>query len=99
MIRVFLVDDHEIVRRGLADVIDRTPDMEVVGEAGTVRHAFGRIEALSPHVAILDVRLPDGSGIDLLPVVPRCCHEVQGAPPHRTGVQHSRNIHVAVPFV
>jgi DNA-binding NarL/FixJ family response regulator len=65
MIRVFLVDDHEIVRRGLADVIDRTPDMEVVGEAGTVRHAFGRIEALSPHVAILDVRLPDGSGIDL----------------------------------
>jgi len=65
MIRVFLVDDHEIVRRGLAGVIDQSPDMEVVGESATVRHALGRIEALMPDVAILDVRLPDGSGVDL----------------------------------
>lgn len=65
MIGVFLVDDHEIVRRGLAEVIDRAGDMKVVGEAGSVHQAIGRIEALQPDVAVLDVRLPDGSGIDL----------------------------------
>jgi DNA-binding NarL/FixJ family response regulator len=65
MIEVFLVDDHEIVRRGLADLISSQPDMEVIGEAATVRQAAGRIEATRPNVAVLDVRLPDGSGIDL----------------------------------
>lgn len=65
MIRVFLVDDHEIVRRGLAGLIGSEPDMEVVGEAGTVRQSLGRIEATQPDVAVLDVRLPDGSGIDV----------------------------------
>ena len=65
MIRVFLVDDHEIVRRGIADLIRAEPDLEVIGEASTVRQATGRIEATSPDVAVLDVRLPDGSGIDL----------------------------------
>jgi DNA-binding NarL/FixJ family response regulator len=65
MTTVFLVDDHEIVRRGLSDLIGSQPDLEVVGEAGTVRQAFGRIEATRPEVAVLDVRLPDGSGIDL----------------------------------
>lgn len=65
MTTVFLVDDHEIVRRGLSDLIGSQPDLEVVGEAGTVRQAFGRIEATRPGVAVLDVRLPDGSGIDL----------------------------------
>lgn len=65
MIEVFLVDDHEIVRRGLADLLGSQPDLEVVGEAGTVRQATGRIEATRPDVAVLDVRLPDGSGIDL----------------------------------
>lgn len=65
MIEVFLVDDHEIVRRGLADLIRSQQGMDVVGEAGTVRQAAGRIEATRPDVALLDVRLPDGSGIDL----------------------------------
>ena len=65
MTRVFLVDDHEIVRRGVAELIDRESDLEVVGEAGTVRQAIGRISATRPDVVVLDVRLPDGSGIDL----------------------------------
>jgi len=62
--RVFLVDDHEIVRRGIADLIDAEPDLEVVGEAGTVRETIGRVAATLPDVVVLDVRLPDGSGID-----------------------------------
>jgi len=65
MISVFLVDDHEIVRRGLVDLVHSQADLEVVGEAGTVRQAIGRIEATAPDVAVLDMRLPDGSGIDL----------------------------------
>lgn len=65
MIRVFLVDDHEIVRRGVAALINAEPDLEVVGEASTVRQARGRIAATTPDIAVLDVRLPDGSGIDL----------------------------------
>lgn len=65
MIEVFLVDDHEIVRRGLAALVDGQDDMAVVGEASTVRQAFGRIAATEPDVAVLDVRLPDGSGVDL----------------------------------
>ncbi|KZE91498.1 response regulator [Microbacterium sp. TNHR37B] len=65
MIKVFLVDDHEIVRRGLSDLLDAQRDMEVVGEAATIHHALRRIEATAPHVAVIDVRLPDGSGIDL----------------------------------
>lgn len=65
MISVFLVDDHEIVRRGLVDLVRSQADLEVVGEAGTVRQATGRIEATMPDIAVLDMRLPDGSGIDL----------------------------------
>ncbi|WP_194411002.1 response regulator [Microbacterium cremeum] len=65
MIKVFLVDDHEIVRRGLADLIGSHADLEVVGEAASIHQATGRIEATQPDVAVLDVRLPDGSGIDL----------------------------------
>jgi two-component system response regulator DevR len=65
MIRVFLVDDHEIVRGGVAALINAERDLEVVGEAGTVRQALGRVAAVQPDVAVLDVRLPDGSGIDL----------------------------------
>jgi two-component system response regulator DevR len=64
MIRVFLVDDHEIVRRGVADLIDAQPDLQVVGEAGTVRDTPGRVAATRPDVVVLDVRLPDGSGVD-----------------------------------
>lgn len=65
MIGVFLVDDHELVRRGLGDLIDRTPGMKVVGEAATAHQALGRIEACRPDVVVLDVQLPDGNGIDL----------------------------------
>lgn len=65
MTSVFLVDDHEIVRRGLSDLITSQSDLDVVGEASTVRQATGRIGATMPDVAVLDVRLPDGSGIDL----------------------------------
>ncbi|MGW5782309.1 response regulator [Streptomyces sp. NPDC003863] len=63
--RVFLVDDHEVVRRGLHDLIDDEPDMEVVGEAATAEQALARGPALQPEVAVLDVRLPDGNGISV----------------------------------
>ncbi|WP_419992863.1 response regulator [Streptomyces boninensis] len=62
-IRVFLVDDHEVVRRGLTDLLGAEPDIEVVGEAATLAQALTRGSALRPHVAVLDVRLPDGDGI------------------------------------
>jgi two-component system response regulator DevR len=62
---VFLVDDHEVVRRGVADLLDGDDDLEVIGEAGSVTEALARIPALGPDVAVLDVRLPDGTGIEL----------------------------------
>lgn len=65
MTRVFLVDDHEIVRRGIAQLIDAEPGLEVIGEADTVRAAYGRIAATRPDVVVMDVHLPDGNGIDL----------------------------------
>ncbi|MGW5441388.1 response regulator [Nocardia asteroides] len=65
MVKVFLVDDHEIVRHGVADLIDLEPDLEVIGEAGTCAQALARIPALRPDVAVLDVLLPDGNGIEL----------------------------------
>jgi two-component system response regulator DevR len=65
MIRVFLLDDHEVVRRGLADLLLSAGDIEVVGESGLALEAVRRIPALKPDVAILDARLPDGSGIDV----------------------------------
>ena len=62
-ISVFLLDDHEIVRRGIAQLLETEDDIEVVGEAGTAAQALARIPALRPDVAILDVRLPDGDGV------------------------------------
>ncbi|MFL4902441.1 response regulator [Streptomyces sp. MMS24-I2-30] len=62
-IRVFLLDDHEVVRRGLIDLLDSEPDITVVGDADTAQHAIVRGPALRPDVAVLDVRLPDGDGI------------------------------------
>ncbi|TQR86849.1 response regulator transcription factor [Mycobacterium hodleri] len=62
---MFLVDDHEVVRRGLIDLLGADPELDVIGEAGTVADAMARIPALRPDVAVLDVRLPDGNGIEL----------------------------------
>ncbi|MFB8086795.1 response regulator [Streptomyces sp. NPDC055992] len=72
--RVFLMDDHEVVRRGLRDLIDDERDMEVVGEAATAEQALARGPALRPDVAVLDVRLPDGDGITV-------CRELRSAMP------------------
>lgn len=74
MIRVFLLDDHEVVRRGLRELLESEGDIEVVGESGTAQEATARVPALRPHVAILDGRLPDGSGIDV-------CRDVRSVDP------------------
>jgi len=71
-ISVFLLDDHEVVRRGLAHLLSAEPDIDVVGEAGTAAQALARIPALRPEVAILDVRLPDGEGISV-------CRDIRSA--------------------
>jgi two-component system response regulator DevR len=73
-IRVFLLDDHEIVRRGIADLLGAEDDIIIVGEAGSVAGALARIPAAAPHVALLDARLPDGSGIDV-------CRDIRGSCP------------------
>ena len=65
MIKVFLLDDQEIVRRGVRDLLESAGDIEVVGEAGTAAEAIARVPATRPDVAVLDVRLPDGSGIEV----------------------------------
>ncbi len=73
-VRVFLLDDHEIVRRGIADVLQAEPGITVVGEASTAGEALRRIPAAKPHVALLDARLPDGSGIDV-------CRDIRSSAP------------------
>jgi two-component system, NarL family, response regulator DevR len=73
-IRVFLLDDHEVVRRGLRDLLEGEGDIEIVGESGTAREATARIPALRPDVAVLDARLPDGSGIDV-------CRDIRSTDP------------------
>jgi two-component system response regulator DevR len=74
VIRVFLLDDHEVVRHGLRDMLEREGDIEVVGESGSAVEAANRIPALRPDVAVLDARLPDGSGIDV-------CRDVRSIDP------------------
>jgi two-component system response regulator DevR len=74
MITVFLVDDHELARRGIAGLLEAEPDIEVIGEAGTAAQARSRIFATRPDVAVLDVRLPDGSGVDV-------CREIRSKDP------------------
>jgi DNA-binding NarL/FixJ family response regulator len=73
-IRVFLLDDHEVVRRGLVELLAAEQDMEVVGEASTVASALDRLPALRPDVAVLDVRLPDGDGVS-------ACREIRSTLP------------------
>ena len=65
MVKVFLVDDHEVVRQGLIDLLSADPELDVIGEADSVAQALARIPAAAPDVAVLDVRLPDGNGIEL----------------------------------
>jgi two-component system response regulator DevR len=73
-IRVFLLDDHEVVRHGLRALLESSGDIEVVGESGSAADATSRIPALRPDVAVLDGRLPDGSGVDV-------CREVRSVDP------------------
>ncbi|MBD2897893.1 DNA-binding transcriptional activator DevR/DosR [Actinomadura sp. RB99] len=73
-IRVFLLDDHEVVRRGVAALLSAEDDIEIVGEAGTAEHALARIPAARPDVAVLDVRLPDGDGAEV-------CREIRSQMP------------------
>jgi DNA-binding NarL/FixJ family response regulator len=77
VIRIFLLDDHEIVRRGLRELLEDEEDFEVVGEASTAEEALARIPATRPDVAVLDVRLPDGNGVEV-------CREIRSRHP---GVQ------------
>ncbi|HVT78249.1 MAG TPA: response regulator transcription factor [Acidimicrobiales bacterium] len=72
--RVFLLDDHEVVRRGVRELLAAEPDMEVVGEAASAAEALSRIPTTSPEVAILDVRLPDGDGVEV-------CREIRSLHP------------------
>ncbi|WP_328531087.1 response regulator transcription factor [Nocardioides sp. NBC_00368] len=73
-IRVFLLDDHEVIRRGIKDLLEDEDDIIVVGESGLAEEARRRIPAMRPHVAILDGRLPDGSGIDV-------CRDIRSVDP------------------
>jgi two-component system response regulator DevR len=73
-VRVFLLDDHELVRRGLCDLLGAAEGIEVIGESGSAVDAVRRIPSLRPDVAILDGRLPDGSGVEV-------CREIRSADP------------------
>ena len=79
MIRVFLLDDHEVVRAGLRELLENDGDIEIVGESGSAEEAVARIPALRPNVAVLDARLPDGNGIDV-------CRQVRSVDPSIQGL-------------
>lgn len=79
IITVYLLDDHEIVRRGLRELLEATGDIQVVGESGLAAQAVRRIPALRPDVAVFDARLPDGSGID-------ACRDVRSVDPRIRGL-------------
>ena len=79
VIRVFLLDDHEVVRAGLRELLEHDGDIEIVGESGSAVEAIARIPALRPNVAVLDARLPDGNGIDV-------CREVRSVDPTIQGL-------------
>ncbi|HEX8971565.1 response regulator transcription factor [Oryzihumus sp.] len=78
-VKVFLLDDHEIVRRGIRELLEMEADIEVVGESGSAQEATRRIPALRPQVALLDARLPDGSGLDV-------CRDVRSVDPSIQGL-------------
>jgi len=76
VIRVFLLDDHEVVRRGVRELLDAEDDIEVVGEADTAERALARVPAVRPDVAVLDVRLPDGDGVAVCREIRSSCEGV-----------------------
>jgi two-component system, NarL family, response regulator DevR len=73
-ITVFLLDDHEVVRRGVRELLEASGEIQVIGEASTASEAMSRIPSVHPHVAVLDVRLPDGNGVEV-------CREIRSAHP------------------
>jgi DNA-binding NarL/FixJ family response regulator len=73
-VRVFLLDDHEVVRRGVRELLEAEEDLTVVGEAGTAAEALNRIPVLTPDVAVVDMRLPDGNGVEV-------CRDVRSSHP------------------
>jgi DNA-binding NarL/FixJ family response regulator len=74
VVRVYLLDDHEVVRRGVRELLEAEPDMKIVGEASTAEEALNSIALGCPHVALLDVQLPDGNGVDV-------CREIRSRDP------------------
>ena len=83
-ITVFLLDDHEVVRRGLRQLLEVEDDISVAGEAATAKQALARIPAVRPDVAILDVRLPDGHGVEV-------CREIRSTHPEIACLMHTSN--------
>jgi two-component system, NarL family, response regulator DevR len=91
-IAVFLLDDHEVVRLGVRDLLEAEPDIRVVGEAGTAASALAGIEALRPDVAVLDVQLPDGDGVSV-------CREIRSRMPEvARGLPAGEQVYALIAF-